>query len=300
MRSTRHTPLLVLPALLVSACGARTGLDDGVLASDAGPDTETGLASDARHGEDASVPDGGLPRGATHVGFVLAVASNNIAVPLAQFFPTAGTPPACAYVVPVGACSLVRCPAEATLQGDNAGPIDVTTGCDGLTSVATLSYQGASPTGSYSSSDGVQAETGATIDFVGHGGPDVPAFDLRVTMPSAGQLITPAFVANETIDTSVDLDLAWDPIPFGEAAFFLSTSPSPEEAYQLACFFDGTTGSGVVPKANLAAIRADAAGSPGLLTFLAVSRTQAVRGQWAIEAVAYVSQAGFSGPVNLE
>jgi len=186
------------------------------------------------------------------------------------------------------------------MRSENAGTIDVSA----LGSVATLAYGGESPSGEYSAGvfpPSVVLGPGDTIAFRSLGGPDVPSFDASVVMPVLGQIVAPAFVVGETtaIPTSTDLDVHWEAIPSGDALFLIAT----DTGNHLTCVFAGANGSGVVPQADLAALKALAPGGRATASFLAVSRSQVVAGNWVIYALAFI-QGGDGGvefgPVTLE
>jgi hypothetical protein len=275
MRSTR---LALLAALFLTACGSRTGLE---------------LASDA-----TGPVDGGPPAGTTLLGAITLLSGGNgaYAYGSAQFFPptnelpatcggTAGS--AAIRLAATGGCGIVRysiCQGQLSL---NAGTVLVST--PGF--AAALAYVGDSPRGDYPNSiivprpQGLSA--GSIVDFQGQGGPDVPPFEVSVTVPTLGRLITPAETlgAPPTIDTTVDLNVTWDPIPVGEAVFAIGI----EGLDAVYCYFDGASGSGVVPQSALATLKALSANGLGGLTFVAMARGQGVAGTWAIEALAFNS-----------
>jgi hypothetical protein len=107
-------------------------------------------------------------------------------------------------------------------------------------------------------------------------------------MPVLGQIVSPAFVPGETIATSADLAVSWEAIPSGDAVFAIAT----DTAHQLTCFFDGPSGSAVVPQADLAALKALAPEGRANVSFVAVSRSQVVAGDWVIEALAFIGSGG--------
>jgi len=290
MPRTRSTPFVLLAALFLTACGSRTGIE---------------IASDAR-----DPVDGGLPAGTTHLGAITLMSGGNgaYAYGSAQFFqPTSELPATCGgtagsaaiRLASTGGCGLVRysiCQGQLSLD---AGTILVST--PGF--AAALAYIGESPRGDYPNSiiiprpQGLSA--GSTVDFEGQGGPDVPPFKVSVTVPALGRLITPADTlgAPPTIDTTVDLNVRWAPIPGGEAVFAIGIGGL--EA--VSCYFDGASGSGVVPQSALAAIKALSASGPAGLSFVAMARGQTIAGTWAIEALAFNSGPESEGfPVLLQ
>src|SRR5580658_8969921 len=179
----RSTPLVLLGALFLTACGSRTGLE---------------LASDA-----TAPADGGLPAGTTHLGAIMVMSGGNgeYAYASAQFLPPTNELPATCdgtagraqiALAATGGCGLVRysiCQGTLSL---NAGTILVSTPF----SAAALAYVGDSPRGEYpnssilESSQGLSA--GSTVEFEGQGGPDVPPFKVSVTVPAVATLIAPA------------------------------------------------------------------------------------------------------------
>jgi hypothetical protein len=249
---------------------------------------------------EAGPEEAGLPAGTTHLGFVAATwIAGSYSIASAQFFRRTHEPGACGLAVPTGGCEVARCPSAGRMRSENAGTIDVSA----LGSVATLTYVGDSPSGEYTAGmfpSSVVLGPGDAIAFTSLGGPDVPSFDASVVMPVLGQIVTPAFVVGETIATSADLDVQWEAIPSGDAVFLITT----DTGHQLACAFDGPTGSGVVPQADLAALKALAPGGRATASFLAISRSQVVAGDWVIDALAFM-QGGRGvgvefGPVTLE
>jgi hypothetical protein len=276
--SIRSSGLVLLAAIFLSACGSRTALE---LASDA-----TGPA------------DSGLPALTTHLGAITLMSGGNgaYAYASAQFFPptnelpatcggTAGS--AAIRLAATGGCGLVHyslCQGQLSL---NAGTIRVST----PSFASALAYVGDSPRGDYPNSvivprpQGLSA--GSIVDFQGQGGPDVPPFKVSVTVPAFGRLITPADTldAPPTIDTTTDLNVTWEPIPVGEAVFAIAV----EALDTLYCYFDGASGSGVVPQSALATLKAlSPSGSAGV-AFVAMARGQGVAGTWTIEALAFNS-----------
>jgi hypothetical protein len=276
---------LVLP---LASCGARTDL---------GPT----FAID----EDASAPDASvLPPGASHWGSIPAIGSaSGTSYVTPQFFPEAGVPAACAFAGPPGECSIAVC--SSVLAKDvssNAGAIIATA----VGATMRINYRGRAPIGHYPIAMfplSVAFEPDDMIRFETLGGPDITAFKASVTMPVVGQLITPAFVPGEVIDTTQDLSVTWQPIPFGDAVLTISTSGFDiERDYGLTCVFDGQTGSAVVSQADLAALAALVPDGQATIGFLAMSRSLVVAEDWAIEAVAFMGSGGAVeqiGPVTL-
>jgi hypothetical protein len=285
------SPLL---GLLLLACGDRSPL--GALAEDE--------PSDAASQLDSGLTESGLPAGTTHLGEVAATGTaGGTSFASADFFRRDREPTACGLALPVGQCAVARCSTAANPRSENAGTIVASA----LGSTATLSYEGADPHGSYPVTTfpaSVALAAGDTIQFAGAGGPDVPTFDVSVTMPVLGIILSPAFVDDEIIDTSMDLDVSWQSIPSGLAVFTVYTTMlGIERGFGLTCVFDGPSGSGVVPAADLQSIKDLSEGGEASVGFLAVSRTQVVAGDWAIEAIAAIGSGGPMaqfGPVTLK
>jgi hypothetical protein len=285
---------------LVAACGARTPIDLG------------GTTSSGDDDADASVPDAGvdssLPANVPiHLGYVGAIGTTGAGADgtfaFARFYPEP-VDPACGYLGAVGTCVVVTCfdGGDAPLS-DDAGLINamVTPSGDGTL----LPYDGASPTGMYPTATFMLAsdgDPGTEFDFVGRGAVDVPAFDVDVTMPDAATLLSPVVQVSTTIDTSTDLSVTWGGISSGDAVFALAPEASTNTSPTLICFFDGSTGHGVVPRADLAQIKAASPGGEAQLSFFGMARASTTAGAWTVAAIA-VDETGSgaqSGVVTLE
>jgi hypothetical protein len=288
MERARGLPSTILFALLLVACGSRTALYDGEV---------PGVSGDAESSDDAGQDDGALPVGTTHLGYVIAEGTaGGTTYAFAEFLGHENDSAACGYAVPTGGCVFARCRPNPLSR--NAGTIVASApGGD-----ATLVYQGQSPNGTYPPStlpNSVDVMAGDTVTFTGSGSSAVPAFDAMVTMPPLGQILQPAFVPEETIDTTSDLDVSWQSLSSGDAVFVLST----ENGYGIECFFDGQSGSGVVPSSDLAALKAHTHRGQADAAFLAMSRSQVIVSDWTVEALASIGSGGDVaqfGPVTLE
>jgi hypothetical protein len=272
--------------VFVVACGARTPLDPGGGAS--GQPT-------------ASSADSGPPNGVAHFGYVLVGPGA-----WAMFYPQP-VDPACAYAGAIGTCSVVTCFSDfASTPSDDAGSISVDVSSTGLGTV--VPYYGMSPTGYYpyrgfpiSADVGI----GTTLNVIGSGGADVPMFDASVTIPDASMVTSP--VANYdgmAIDTSQDLPVAWQPAPVGDEIFVI-WAPLPEYAEaRLMCFFDGKTGTGVVPRAALAAFNAQIVETTTLrqaaYTLGIAVRSETTVGDWRVNVLAFDGDLVDGVPITLD
>jgi hypothetical protein len=282
--------------LVVAACGARTPLD---LADISGGDDD----ASAPPGVDAAAPDSDRPpKAPTHVGYVGAIgAGMESASAVARFYPDV-VDPACAYVGAVGTCSIVTCFSGSDAPAsDDAGLITAVSNGD----TAFLLYSGVSPTGTYQTAtfaDGTRITQGSMIEFLGGGAADVPTFDVSVSIPGFGTLTSPVLQVSATIETSLDLPLEWEPIPFADAVFALSPPTSTDTTPTLVCFFDGASGAGVVPHAMLAAIKQASPNDEAEMSFLAMARSSTTAGDWTVNAIAItgIGSTQQTGTITLE
>jgi hypothetical protein len=276
------------------ACGARTPLDLGAGAADA-----------STPGIDASVDSALPPKMLIHVGYVGAIRtvepSPDGAFFVARFYPEL-VDPACGYLGATGTCAVVDC-FSASATSDDAGLINANVISGGDSTF--LPYEGVSPTGTYPTATFAAAsdsDPGTAIDFSGLGAIDVPPFDVEVTMPDAATLVSPVISTSTILDTSADLTLTWSPVAEGDAIFGLAPSNSTGTTPTLLCFFDGATGSAVVPRADLAQIKAASPRGEAQVSFFAMSRASTTAGDWTVSALAVGGDATTeqSGTVTLE
>jgi hypothetical protein len=257
------------------ACGARTPLELG----------------------DTTNTDGGAPSGddsspsiiPTKFGYVVALASNGDAQTMATaVFYSGLVDPACAFIGALGTCSVVACPPGGSgAPSENVGVIDAIASDDGGTTQ--ISYFGQSPTGFYENSVfPSEVSENATIVFVGHGLNDVPRFSVSATIPGVGVLTSPSLDTSPTIDTSQDLPITWSAVPVGDAVFTIAADGQAADTTMLVCFFDGTTGTGVVPRASLAQIAAAARNGGAEIGMLMMTRATTTAGEWTVNAIASV------------
>jgi len=278
---------------LIAACGARTPLELGESMGDddGGPPPIVDGAS-----PDSDRP----PNQPTRAGYLAAIGTPSGAFATARFYAEA-VDPACAYLGAVGTCSVVMCFSSDAPTSDDAGLINVRVDSNGLETL--IDYQGVSPTGTYSTSTFAAAANvgaGTSLDFTSGGAIDVPMFMVDITLPAFGTLTSPVVQVSTTIDTSVDLPLAWEPIAFGDAVFALSPEASTGAGPTLVCFFDGASGAGVVPHGLLAEIKQASPGGEAAASFLAMARASTVAGDWTVSAVAVTETTQQSGTLTLE
>jgi hypothetical protein len=305
MRASASAAVLVC---VVAACGARTPLDafDDYGGSGAGGDDGDAAGDDggAASHRDAGTSDVARPPKPSHLGYVAAIGEGaEGAYAVARFYPESVNA-ACAYLSAVGSCAVVDCYTNTDAPpSSNAGLVDVDVG--GTSDSAMLTYVGASPTGTYltatfpSSSD---VQEGGALEFVGHGGGDVMPFDVSLTAPSTGVLTSLVLAGTTRVHVSNDLALAWEPIAIGDAVFTLSAPSASNMTPTLICIFDGASGGGVVPSAELAAMKDVSAGGAVQATFLAMARASMLVGDWTVSAIA-VTETGtgtHSGEITLE
>jgi hypothetical protein len=291
----------VFLALWIAACGARTPLDLGETSGDDDDDGDGGVHSGI---DGSSLADARPPNKPTRIGYIAAIgAGDQGAFAVARFYPQT-VDPACAYLGSVGTCTLVSCFTNTDAPPSrDAGLINVSV--SSTSDGALLSYVGASPTGTYptatfASPSAVRA--GASIDFVGHGAVDVPAFDTRLTAPSFGMLTSPVLQVPTAVDSSQDLPLTWGPIATGDAVFSLSPPTSSDMTPTLVCIFDSSSGAGVVPHAQLEALKHLSPSGDVQASFLAMSRASTVAGDWTVSVIS-VTETGTSqqsGTITLE
>ncbi len=165
-----------------------------------------------------------------------------------------------------GACQLTSCQltgttATAMAGYDDFGPISVAVGA---TTVLLTYDQFGYSTGIFPSS--ITLGAGGTMRFHGGNGASVPTFDVTATIPDLAVFTSPAPAPDGgavSIDSSQDLSVTWSPISIGQAQFRLNAytaaaSPSglsAGTAISVACTFEGTSGSGIVPHALLSSVK---------------------------------------------
>jgi hypothetical protein len=247
-------PLCALVIASLAGCGARTSLS--ITATDASTDAP------ALH----------------RVGLVFASTTRpGLSGPedVTAVFSRDPIPLACADVGPRGSCALVTCPTSMTaLSSIDGGPIALSVGSQ-TTSMAYDAANGRYPGASLN----FAFTTGDTIRVQGGGASGVPAYDLSTTAPNLVELDPPWFTRRMTITTTSDLRLSWGDAPTGDAIFHLSDA----SGHVLVCFFDASPRSGVVPRAQLSAFRAVAAGTVNA-SFYVADRASIDRGDWTIAA----------------
>ena len=180
--------------------------------------------------------------------------------------PGVGQVHTCAAPMTSGACQLVSCMLGGI--GDpapgygNYGPLSASVG----TTTVAIPYNGIGyPTVYFPSS--VTLGTGGVMTFHGGNGAGVPMFDVPITIPRPRRHPSPVPATDggaAIIDTSQDLTVTWLPISIGQINFGLdggSTSIGGVEVW-LTCAFDGSAGSGVVPRALLSSLKAISGTSP--------------------------------------
>jgi hypothetical protein len=280
------------------ACGSRTALDVGT-SVDAGmalarlrdasllDGTDLDAATLDATASDVHAPVDATPA-PSHFGLVQAWGTlPGLSGPdevWADFYEDEALPPACALVGPSGTCSVVTCPGQeqpVSTASLNAGTLVASV----AGSPTTYPYDGVSPTGTYPESN-VDAifTTGDTMTFTGPGGPDVPPFGISVTAPDLSQLDPPWFTTEVTIDTTVDLPISWSASASGDAVFSVGDA----SGHELVCFFDAAAGAGVVPEANLAALKALVNGAAVNAEFFVASRVTTRVGEWQIQATGVI------------
>jgi hypothetical protein len=107
---------------------------------------------------------------------------------------------------------------------------------------------------------GVTLGTGGMMTFHGGDGASVPTFDVPVTIPGLAVVTSPLPMTDggsALIDTSHDLSVTWTPITIGQIHFRVDDNSASvgSVATSVACTFDGSPGSGVVPQALLASLK---------------------------------------------
>jgi hypothetical protein len=167
--------------------------------------------------------------------------------------PGVGQERTCAVPVVAGACQLVSCQlggiGSPGMGYGDFGPISATVD----TTTVALTYGGFGYGTVYFPST-ITLETGGTMMFRGGGGAGLPPFDVSAIIPGLA-VITDGSAA--LIDTSQDLSVTWQPISIGQITFELDGGGTSvgELAVSVACTFDGTSGSGVVPQALLSSLK---------------------------------------------
>jgi hypothetical protein len=273
----RHPLLLVASsALLAAACSSTIdvtpttttntnttntgGTDTGSGASDVGG------AGTGGTGSGGSVSTGGSPTtgldggaGGTLLLQAFGGAAGEVAAQVPLLEPGVGQAHTCVAPIAAGACQLNAC----MLGGigspgpgyGNFGPLSATVGA---TTVA-LPYTGFGyPTQDFPST--VSLATGGTMTFHGGDGISVPMFDISAVIPGVGVITSPLpAMANAAaiIDTSQDLTVTWLPISIGQIKFALDGGSSQVggTAVSIACTFGGASGSGVVSRTLLSAMK---------------------------------------------
>jgi len=179
-------------------------------------------------------------------------------VPLVE--PGAGQQETCAAPVDAGACQLTSCQlggiGSPVMGYGNFGPMSATVG----TTTVPISYIRAGyPTVAFPSS--ITLGTGGIMTFRGGNGLDVPRFIVSATIPGLAVITSPVPTTAggaAIIDTSQDLPVTWLPISIGQVHFRLYGGDRVPGggAISVACTFEGTSGSDVVPQSLLSSLMA--------------------------------------------
>jgi hypothetical protein len=174
--------------------------------------------------------------------------------------PGVGEQETCTDPLVAGACQLTTC--QGGPVGDpgpgygNFGPMSATVGT--TTMPITYDFNGY-PTVGFPAA--IALGTGGVMRFHGGDGVSLPTFDVSVTIPGVGVITSLLPAADGTaasVDTSQDLSVSWQPIPIGQIDFQLAwgvVTTTSTVLTTIACTFDGTSGSGVVPQTLLATLK---------------------------------------------
>jgi hypothetical protein len=121
------------------------------------------------------------------------------------------------------------------------------------------------------------------IDATATGGAQIPAFNIRVTPPSALTLTSPTIpsTGDLVVNTSSDLQLTWSGGGAGTAVFYLRYPQSLVPA--LSCEFRAADGAGTVPQIGLAALDPN---TDYVFYLYSRNRTEQTAGDWTIWASA--------------
>jgi hypothetical protein len=101
---------------------------------------------------------------------------------------------------------------------------------------------------------------GGAMTFRGGNGAGVPSFNVSAVIPGLAVITSPIPTTDggaATIDTSQDLSVNWTPISIGQVDFTLRGGDDLPGGVSIsvACTFDGTTGTGVVPQVLLSSMK---------------------------------------------
>jgi len=219
--------------------------------------------------------------------------SGEVAAQIPQLEAGVGPEETCGAPVVSGACQLTSCQSggigsPASGYGD-FGPISATVG----TTTIPIDYSGIGYPTEYFPA-GVTLGEGGIMTFRGGNGGSVPSFDVPLTIPGLAVIMSPVpdvDGGSASIDTSHDLTVTWVPISIGQIEYSLSTNVlAPNHLdVTIACAFDGSSGSGVVPQALLASMKTAAAGDTVYASMQSELQTTTVVGDLTIETQSFQS-----------
>lgn len=135
-------------------------------------------------------------------------------------------------------------------------------------------------------------DSGQTVQVVASGA-EVPPHRGTVTMPAAMQVTTPNDAQPVTIDRSRDLPVAWAASIASSMSAFLSVYGSDGKALtNIACSFDDSSGSGIIPAALLQTLPPTSDGSSAFLTVGRYNWSSTRVGEWTISfgGASYVNE----------
>ncbi len=255
---SRPGVFLTVAALAVCGCGSKLGevADGSSGTSSDGASVDGGAAQDA------------LPITGTGTLFLLAYGGGSGEVAAVVPIVEAGVGPGetCAAPLDAGACELTACQMGgigSPSWGDgNFGPISAAVG----TTTVALTYDKIGyPTVYFPSS--VTLGEGGLMRFRGGDGASVPVFDVSATIPGLAAMTAPAAAADGSaaiVDASRDLSVTWPPISVGQVRFHLTGGAWSigDVGISVACTYEGSAGSGLVPQTILAALKEMSGANP--------------------------------------
>jgi hypothetical protein len=247
---------------LVAACGARTPLDLGASAS--------GVST--------------APEPVPRYGVVGARATaSGAAYAFGDFLPAGSTDLACDYFGANGQCFSAPC-LDDVANSPDVGQISVWDSTTNTVASLELGF------GSYAQAFpwGTPTQPGDVIDFEDFDQAAPLQFDTQATVPAFVDLTSPVLAAGAAIDTTRDLALTWTPTSGGDTTFRLAATLPLPQAPTIICFFDGASGTGTVPQAALASVKAMSLDGNATATFQALARQQTTEDGWIINTVALV------------
>lgn len=219
----------------------------------------------------------------SNVGYVtmeVATMQNPAVFVSAQFYPHVATP--CGTAIPSNSCLVARCPTfHPSGLGVSGGTVTVVGGIDSATLVPFVQPDGVSyPPHTDWRSTFFSGPLTVTVT-----GETAPAFTGGVAFPATPTISAPVVDVSLVVDSTVDLNLRWEPIGAGEIFVDLLAPEGKTEQFRLLCFFDGALAHAVVPAAKLGQFKAGAPQTSyaPYLSIGSIMRSSVMQGDWRME-----------------